>query len=478
MFESLTEKLQSAFSRLGGRGGLSEEAVAKALHEVQLALLEADVNYRVVKSFVARVKERATGAEILKGLEPAQQVVKIVDEELTELLGGSDEETKLTFAVKPPTIIMLVGLQGSGKTTHAGKLAEFVRKQGRNPLLVACDIYRPAAIKQLEVVGEQVKTPVFTRGDQVNPVDIARAGVDEAVSAGRDVVIIDTAGRLQIDGDLMDELKRMKGAVKPTQTLLVLDAMTGQEAVNVAQGFNDALDVDGFILTKFDSDTRGGAALSLKNVVNKPIKFIGVGEKMDALEAFHPDRMAQRILGMGDILSLIEKVESQIDKEQAAEMEKKLRANKFDFEDFLDQMRQIRKLGPLDKLLGLLPGVGSQLKDVNFDDKQVKRIEAMILSMTPGERGNPAIISGPRRRRIAAGSGTTVQEINNLISRFEQMRKLIGKGLNDPRAMQAAQSGQLPFSLPGVGGGNAGKHAASNRHHKNNKKHRKLPFGR
>lgn len=478
MFESLTEKLQTAFSRLGGRGVLTEEAVSSALHEVQLALLEADVNYRVVKDFVARVKTRSTGVEILKGLEPAQQVVKIVDEELTELLGGSDEETKLIFAPKPPTIIMLVGLQGSGKTTHAGKLAEFVRKQGRNPLLVACDVYRPAAIKQLQIVGEQVKTPVFARGDQVDPVDIARDGVAQAGASGRDVVIVDTAGRLQIDDALMDELKRMKAAIRPTQVLLVLDAMTGQEAVNVAKGFNDVLDVDGFILTKFDSDTRGGAALSLKTVANKPIKFIGVGEKMDALEAFHPDRMASRILGMGDILSLIEKVESQIDQEQAAEIEKKLRANRFDFEDFLDQMRQVRKLGPLEKLLGLLPGVGSQLKDIQFDEKQIKRVEAMILSMTPGERSDPSIITGPRRRRIAAGSGTTIQEINNLISRFDQMRKLIGRGLNDPRAMQAAQSGQAPFTLPGVRTGGPGKHAASNRHHKKNKKNRKLPFAR
>ncbi|MDR3709274.1 MAG: signal recognition particle protein [Capsulimonadaceae bacterium] len=478
MFESLSEKLQSAFARLGGRGVLSEEVVDKALHEVQLALLEADVNYRVVKGFIARVRERATGSDILKGLEPAQQVIKIVDEELTALLGGDDEATKLVFAPKPPTIIMLVGLQGSGKTTHAGKLAAFVRKQGRNPILVACDVYRPAAIKQLEIVGEQVKTPVFTKGDQIDPVDIAQEAVAEASTSGRDVVIIDTAGRLQIDDALMDELKRMKAAVKPTQILLVLDAMTGQEAVNVAKGFTDSLDVDGFILTKFDSDTRGGAALSLKTIANKPIKFIGVGEKMDALEAFHPDRMASRILGMGDILSLIEKVETEIDQEQAAAMEKKLRANRFNFEDFLEQMQQIRKLGPLDKLLGLLPGVGTQLKDVQFDEKQIKRVEAMILSMTPGERNDPSILSGSRRRRIAAGSGTTLQEINNLVSRFEQMRKIIGRGLNDPRAMQAAQAGGSPFALPGVRPDGIGKHAASNRRHKNNKKQRKLPFGR
>ncbi len=479
MFESLSEKLQNAFGRLGGKGVLTAESVDKALHEVQLALLEADVNFRVVKTFVAKVRERATGSDILKGLEPAQQVIKIVDEELTELLGGSDEETKLTFAAKAPTIFMLVGLQGSGKTTHSGKLAAFVRKQGRNPLLVACDIYRPAAIRQLEVVGEQVKTPVFTLGDKRDPVDIAREGVKEAERTGRDVVIIDTAGRLQIDDALMDELKRIKAAVKPTEILLVLDAMTGQEAVNVAKGFNEALDVDGFILTKFDSDTRGGAALSLKTVADKPIKFIGVGEKMDALEAFHPDRMASRILGMGDILSLIEKVQTEFDEKQSAEMEKKLRQNSFDFTDFLDQMRQLKKLGPLEKLLGLLPGVGAAIKDVQFDDKQMGHVEAMILSMTPGERHDPSIISGPRRRRIAAGSGTTIQEVNNLISRFEQMRKLIGKGLNDPRAMQAAQqNGQAPFSLPGVRGSNAGKHSGSNRtpSKKNKNKKSKLPY--
>ncbi|HEY3329541.1 MAG TPA: signal recognition particle protein [Capsulimonadaceae bacterium] len=478
MFESLSEKLQKAFERLGGKGILTEEAVDGALHEVQMALLEADVNYRVVKSFIATVRERATGVEILKGLEPAQQVVKIVDEELTALLGGSDDNTKLTYAPKGLTIFMLVGLQGSGKTTHAGKLATFVRKQGRNPLLVACDVYRPAAIKQLQVVGEQVKTPVFTVDGSVDPVEIAKRGVQEAELTGRDIVIIDTAGRLQIDDSLMDELKRMKAAVTPTEILLVLDSMTGQEAVNVAKGFNDTLDVDGFILTKFDSDTRGGAALSLKTVADKPIKFIGVGEKMDALEAFHPDRMASRILGMGDVLSLIEKVQSEIDEKQSAEMEKKLRANSFDFEDFLEQMRQLKKLGPLEKLLGLLPGVGNALKDVQIDDGQMKHVEAMILSMTPGERANPAIITPPRRRRIATGSGTTIQEVNNLITRFDGMRKIIGKGLNDPRAMQAAaQSGQSPFAMPGMGA-RVGKHAGSNRSANNKKKNknRKLPY--
>jgi len=481
MFEALTEKLQNAFRRLGGKPGiLTEEAVAGALHEVQLALLEADVNYKVVKNFVAKVKERATGAEILKGLQPAQQVIRIVDEELTILLGGDDESTKLSFSPNPPTIIMLAGLQGAGKTTHAGKLAQFVRKQGRNPLLVACDIYRPAAIKQLQVVGEQVKTPVFTMGDQADPVLIAKSAIKYAAENGRDVIIIDTAGRLQIDEALMEELRKIKEATSPHQILLVLDSMTGQEAANVAKGFNDILDVDGFILTKFDSDTRGGAALSLKSVADKPIKFIGVGEKMDAIEAFHPDRMASRILGMGDVLSLIEKVETEMDANQAAEMEKKFRANSFDFEDFLNQMRQIRKMGPIKNLLKLLPNIGGvNLGDLPVDDKQTNKVEAMILSMTPFERANPGIINPSRRRRIAGGSGSSLQEVNNLISRFEMMRKIIGKGMSDPRAMAAAQgNGQLPAGIPGLTPGGPGKHAGSNRQHKNNKKNRKLSFGR
>jgi len=483
MFETLTEKLQKAFERLGGRGVLTEEAVTSALHEVQLALLEADVNYRVVKDFVSRVRERATGVEVMKGLKPAEQVVKIVDEELTELLGGSDENTKLRFASSPPTVYMLVGLQGSGKTTHAGKLAHFLRRQGRNPMLAACDIYRPAAIKQLEVVGEQVKAPVFSLGDKVDPAQIARQAVDEAKRSGKDVVIIDTAGRLQIDDALMEELRRVKSAVSPTEILLVLDAMTGQEAVNVAKGFNDVLEVDGFILTKFDSDTRGGAALSLRTVAEKPIKFIGTGEKMDALEAFHPDRMASRILGMGDILSLIEKVETELDSKKTEELEKKLRANSFDFEDFLQQMRQMKKLGPLEQLLGLLPGVGSQLKGVQFDDKQMARIEGMILSMTPQERRDPSILVGSRRRRVAAGSGSTVQEVNNLISKFEMMRSFVRRGLNgvDPGlAKRGALAGNAAQSLPGTfGQPTIGKHAGSNRTHKKNKKKRSgLNFGR
>ncbi len=472
MFETLSEKLQNALKHLRGKNVLTEDDVAQALKEIRQALLEADVNFQVAKSFAARVRERATGKEILEGLNPAQQVVKIVDEELTEFLGGSDSKAQLTFAAKAPTVIMLVGLQGSGKTTHAGKLANFVRKQGRHPYLLACDIYRPAAIKQLEVVGGQVDTPVFTLGDKVDPAEIARQGVAEAAKLGLDVVIIDTAGRLQIDDNLMQELQRVKAAVQPTEILLVLDAMTGQEAVNVATGFNTALNVTGFILTKLDGDTRGGAALSLKTVVNRPIKFIGTGEKFDALEAFHPNRMASRILGMGDVLSLIEKVEQQIDAKQAAEMEKKLRNSSFDLEDFLDQLRQMKKMGPLQNLLGLIPGVGNQLKDVKIEDSHTARIEAIILSMTKQERQEPALLNGQRRRRIAAGSGTSVQEVNRLITQFDQMRLMMRT------MMGGAQAGsRRPANLPGALAAAAGKHAGSNKQNKKNKKQRKgFPF--
>jgi signal recognition particle subunit SRP54 len=472
MFETLSEKLQNAFKHLRGKNVLTEEDVAQALKEIRQALLEADVNFQVAKTFAAKVRERATGRDILEGLNPAQQVVKIVDEELTSFLGGSDAETQLVFAPKAPTVIMLVGLQGSGKTTHAGKLANYIRKQGRHPYLVACDIYRPAAIKQLEVVGQQVQTPVFTLGDKVDPAEIAKQGVAEALKLGLDVVIIDTAGRLQIDDKLMDELQRIKKAVRPTEILLVLDAMTGQEAVNVATGFNDVLDVTGFILTKLDGDTRGGAALSLKTVVDRPIKFIGTGEKFDALEQFHPDRMASRILGMGDVLSLIEKVEEQIDAKQAAEMEKKMRTSSFDFEDFLDQMRQMKKLGPIQNLLGLIPGVGNQLKDVKIEDSQLTRVEAMILSMTKQERQEPTLLNGQRRRRIAAGSGTTVQEVNRLVTQFDQMRIMMRS------MMGGGQAGaRRPANMSGALAAAAGKHAGSNKQNKKNKKQRKgFPF--
>lgn len=468
MFDSLSDKLQGVFSRLRSKGALTEQNVSEALREVRLVLLEADVNFKVAKDFIARVKERAVGEHILEGLNPVQQVVKVVDEELTALLGG--EQVGLEFSARPPTVIMLAGLQGAGKTTHAGKLAALLRRQGRNPLLVAADIYRPAAIKQLQVVGEQVKSPVFTLGDKVDPAQIAREAVAFASANGHDVVILDTAGRLQIDAPLMDELRRVRDAVQPGEILLVVDAMTGQEAVNVAQGFNEALDVSGFILTKLDGDTRGGAALSIKSVVGKPIKFVGVGEKMDALEVFYPDRMASRILGMGDVLSLIERAEANLDQKTAQELEKKLRANKFDFEDYLEQMRQMRKMGPLEQIIGMLPGMGA-LKDVKIDESQLGHIEAMICSMTAVERREPALINGSRRRRIATGSGTSIQDVNRLLTQFEQMKKMMRSLTGD---------GGTP-SLPGMPGSRTGKHAGSNKNSKNKRKTApafKLPFGR
>jgi signal recognition particle subunit SRP54 len=470
MFDSLADKLQDVFKRLRSKGALTEADVAEALREVRLGLLEADVNFKVVKDFIGRIRERSVGIEILEGLHPAQQVIKIVDEELTALLGG--EQAPLTFASRPPTVLMLCGLQGAGKTTHAGKLALMLRKQGRNPMLVAADIYRPAAIKQLQVVGEQVKTPVFTL-DGAKPDLIAREGVAEAGRKGHDVVILDTAGRLQIDEALMQELQRIKATVTPHEILLVVDAMTGQEAVNVAQGFNEALDVTGFILTKLDGDTRGGAALSIKSVAGRPIKFVGVGEKMDALEVFHPDRMASRILGMGDVLTLIERAEGALDQKKALEFEKKLRANKFDFEDYLEQMRQMRKMGPLDQILKMIPGLGGAgaLKDVAIDESHLAHIEAMILSMTMQERREPGLINGSRRRRIAMGSGRTIQDVNRLLTQFEQMKKMM-RGLTnmEPGAMSG---------LPGMGG----KHGGSNKTASKKNKRKapptfKLPFGR
>ncbi len=471
MFESLSEKLQGVLGKLTGKGPLTEANVSDALREVRLVLLEADVNFKVVKEFVAKVKERAVGVDVLQGLQPAQQVIKIVDEELTALLGG--EQSSLSFSTRPPTIIMLCGLQGAGKTTHAGKLAAMLRKQGKNPLLVAGDIYRPAAIKQLEVVGAQVKTPVFTLGDKTDPAQIAAEGVDWAERHGHDVVILDTAGRLQIDEALMEELKRVKARTNPDEILLVVDAMTGQEAVNVAQGFNDALDVSGLILTKLDGDARGGAALSIKSVVGKPIKFVGVGEKMDALEVFYPDRMAGRILGMGDVLSLIERAEAALDQKKAAEFEKKLRANKFDFEDYLEQMQQMRRLGPLEQILGMIPGM-SALKDIQIDEKHLAHIEAMIRSMTPPERREPGMINGSRRRRIALGSGRSIQDVNRLLTQFEQMKKMM-------RGLTGGEPGQMPSfpGMPGMGGGRPGKHAGSNKANKRKPPPGfKNPFGR
>ncbi|MDH7481651.1 MAG: signal recognition particle protein [Armatimonadota bacterium] len=423
MFESLTEKLQNVFKKLRGKGTLSEQDVADALREIRLVLLEADVNYKVVKDFTNTVRERAIGQDVLKSLTPTQQVIKIVNEELTSLLGGS--EVGLDLAGKP-AVVMLVGLHGSGKTTSAAKLANMVRKQNRKPLLVALDVYRPAAVKQLQVLGDQLGIPVFALGDKHDPVDIAKAAVSSAANAGQDVVIMDTAGRLHIDEELMGELSRIRDAVSPKEILLVVDAMTGQDAVNIAEQFNNALGVTGFILTKLDGDARGGAALSIKAVTGKPIKLVGVGEKLDALETFHPERMASRILGMGDVLSLIEKAEAVLDKQKAEDLERKLKENKFDFEDYLDQLQQMRKMGPLDQILSMLPGFNARaMQGMEIDERQLARTEAIIRSMTKQERRHPEILNGSRRRRIANGSGTSIQEVNRLIKQFEEMKKMI-----------------------------------------------------
>jgi signal recognition particle subunit SRP54 len=422
MFESLADKLQNVFSRLKGKGKLSEQDVNEALREVRLALLEADVNFKVVKDFIGRIKERAIGVEVLEGLNPVQAVVQIVNEELISLLGGAD--SRVQFAPRPPTIIMLCGLQGSGKTTTCGKLAHWMRRQGRNPLLVACDIYRPAAIKQLQVLGEQLKVPVFTMGDQVKPPEIARSAVRHADQNGNDVVILDTAGRLHIDEELMKELEQVKAADQPTEILLVVDAMTGQDAVNFALQFHEQLAVDGFIMTKLDGDARGGAALSIRSVTGVPIKFVGVGEKLDALDSFHPDRMASRILGMGDVLSLIERVQETVDAKKAAEMERHLREGRFDLNDFLEQMQQMKRMGPLDQIMKMIPGMG-QLKDVEIPEKQMKRQEALVQSMTAEERSDPTLLNGSRKRRIAMGAGVSVQEINEFLKQFEMMRQMI-----------------------------------------------------
>lgn len=423
-FEGLAEKLQNAFKKLRGKGKLSEQDVKTALKEIRMALLEADVNYKVVKDFVKKIEERAVGHEVMESLTPAQQVIKIVNEELTGLMGG--QKSDLVFAAKPPTVIMMVGLQGAGKTTQSGKLARLLKEKGKKPLLVAGDIYRPAAIKQLQVLGERLDVPVFSMGDQNSPVDIAKAAISHANSAGNDVVIIDTAGRLHIDEAMMDELKAIKANIKPHEILLVVDAMTGQDAVNVTQNFDEALGIDGVILTKLDGDARGGAALSIKAVTGKPIKFVGMGEKLDALEPFHPDRMASRILGMGDVLTLIEKAEANMNARKAMELEEKLRKNEFTLDDFLEQMEQVRNMGPLDQILGMIPGLSNAgLKNLQVDEKQLDRIQAIIYSMTPEERRNPDIINGSRRRRISAGSGTSIQDVNRLLKQFKQTKKMM-----------------------------------------------------
>ncbi|MGB4701813.1 MAG: signal recognition particle protein [Syntrophomonadaceae bacterium] len=423
-FEGLTDRLQDIFRKLRGKGKITEEDVKVAMREIRLALLEADVNFKVVKDFVNRVRDRAVGQEVLSSLTPGQQIVKIVHDEMTALMGGS--ESKLNLSSKPPTVIMVVGLQGSGKTTTVAKLAKTLIKQGRRPLLVACDIYRPAAIKQLQVLGEQTGAPVFSMG-QNNPVDIARASLEHARSNNRDIVILDTAGRLHINEELMEELANIKKQVDPDEILLVVDAMTGQDAVTVAESFHAQLGLTGVILTKLDGDTRGGAALSVKAVTGCPIKFVGTGEKLDALEPFYPDRMASRILGMGDILSLVEKAQATFDQEKAREMERKIRKQEFTLEDFLQQMQQMRSMGPLEDLLGMIPGLGKQMRELKgqVDEKELAQVEAIILSMTPAERRDPSIINGSRKKRIARGSGTRVQDVNRLLKQFEESRKLM-----------------------------------------------------
>jgi signal recognition particle subunit SRP54 len=424
-FESLSSRLQNVFSKLRGKGKVSEEDVSEAMREVRLALLEADVNFKVVKDFIAKVKERAIGLDVSKSFTPGMVVIDIVNKELTELMGGT--QSKLVKANKPPTVIMMAGLQGAGKTTTTGKLAKLLQKSNNKPLLIACDIYRPAAIKQLQVLGDQINAPVFSLGDQTSPVEIARAGLQHAKENGNDYVIIDTAGRLHIDEELMEELKQIHQITKPDEVLLVVDAMTGQDAVNVAQSFHEQLALTGVVLTKLDGDTRGGAALSVKAVTGCPIKFAAMGEKIDSLEPFHPERMASRILGMGDMLSLIEKAQSSIDADKAKEMERKMRTAEFTFDDFLDQMEQVRNLGPLDQIMDMLPGMNKMkgMKDMKVDEKQIGRVEAIVRSMTKEEKQKPELLNHSRRKRVAAGSGTTVVEVNRLIKQFDDMKKMM-----------------------------------------------------
>jgi signal recognition particle subunit SRP54 len=442
-FEGLSDKLQDIFKKLRGKGKISEQDVSLAMREVRLALLEADVNYKVVKDFVARVKERAVGQEVLQSLTPGQVIIKIVSDELTSLMGGA--ESKLNLAGRTPVVIMAVGLQGAGKTTSVAKLSRNLVKQGRRPLMVACDIYRPAAIKQLEVLGGQVGVPVFSMG-QSNPVDIARAAIENAKNSNRDVVVIDTAGRLHINEELMDELKNIKSAVEPAEILLVVDAMTGQDAVNVAEAFNGDLGLTGVIMTKLDGDSRGGAALSVKAVTGCPIKYVGMGEKLDALEIFYPDRMSSRILGMGDIVTLVEKAQANFDEKKAREMEKKIRHQEFTLEDFKEQLQQVKKMGPLEDLLGMIPGMGKQLKGMpgEIDEKEFGKIEAIINSMTPAERKNTDLINGSRKKRIARGSGTRVQDVNRLIKQFDDSRKLMKQFADAGRKGKKG----IPFKMP------------------------------
>ena len=427
MFDNLSDRFEGIFKRMRGRGRMGEAEVDEVLREIRVALLEADVNFKVVKNLVARIKEQCVGAELHASLSPAQQVIKIVHQELVNALGG--ENLKITYASKPPTVVMLAGLQGSGKTTACGKLAKWFRSQGRNPLLVGCDLQRPAAVEQLRVLGGQAGVPVFS--EPTDPEAVAHAGLEEARRLGRDVVIVDTAGRLHVDEELMDEARRISAAVSPNYTFLVVDAMTGQDAVNVAESFHASLQIDGVILSKLDGDSRGGAALSVKEVIGRPIAFASVGEKLGDFEAFHPDRMAGRILGMGDVLTLIEKAEQAYDQDEAAKAAEKLQKGNFTLEDFLEQMQQVKKMGPIQNLVGMLPGIPKELKNAEIDEKEIGRIEAIIRSMTPEERREPQIMNGSRRLRVAQGSGTTTNEVNQLLKQFKDMQKMMrmfGKG--------------------------------------------------
>ena len=445
MFQSLGDKLAGAFKKFRSKGKLTEADVKAGMREIKLALLEADVNFKVVKDFVNTVSARAVGGDVLESLVPAQQIVKIVNEELTNLMGGS--QSKLTISPKPPTVVMMVGLQGAGKTTHAAKLAGLYKSQGKKPLLVACDVYRPAAIKQLEIVGEALDIPVFSMGTDVSPVKIAKEGVKFAEKKGLDMVFVDTAGRLHIDEALMAELKSIKAEVAPTEILLTVDAMIGQDAVNVAESFNDLLDITGVVLTKLDGDTRGGAALSIRHVTGKPIKFIGTGEKLDKIEPFHPDRMASRILGMGDVLTLIEKAEQAFDEKKAKELEEKIRKSTFTLDDYLDQFAQLKKMGGMDQLAGMIPGMNAAaMRDAKVDEKLLARQEAIIKSMTKLEREKPDVLNASRRKRIAAGSGTSVEEVNRLLKQFDQVNKLM-KQFSDPSKMARFAKGRMkmPF---------------------------------
>lgn len=457
-FEGLSERLENSFKKLRAKGKLTEADVKEAMREVRLALLEADVNYKVAKEFTNKVTERAIGDDVMENLTPGQMVIKIVNEELTELMGGT--ESRLSIAKHPPTILMMCGLQGSGKTTHSGKLALKLKKDGHRPLLVACDVYRPAAIKQLQVVGSQIDVPVFEMGT-INPVNIAEEAVKHAKDHGYDYVIIDTAGRLHIDEALMEELQNIRSTVHPNEILLVIDAMTGQDAVNVAKSFNESLGIDGVILTKLDGDTRGGAALSVRAVTGKPIKFVGTGEKLENLEVFHPARMASRILGMGDVLSFIEKAEMALDEKKAAELEKKLAKNKFDFNDLLDQFEQIERMGSLKDTIKMIPGIGKQIKDEDIDERAFDRLRCIIYSMTKQERANPEIINPSRKRRIAAGSGTSVEDVNKLMSQFKQMQKMVKQvgGRKGPKVSKKMrrlmqQNPEMTQKMMGQTGGN------------------------